>query len=203
MKKLFTLAGILLLANCVLSQTNKGGFMIGGSVEYHPVNIHEVEFFQDMTDQQFSFNPKLGFAFSKNWIAGVTGSYIKKQDAYQVSTALSIKRKIKGQTGGLFLRRFQPFSDKFGILAELNANYSVYKYGRTFNETTSENSEQHQYSFYLTPGMYYKPLRFVFVECTFGRVGYIHTTTTPPDGPKTKQDELIPSNLTLGVFFIL
>jgi len=204
MKNIISVTFLLIsVVTSSFGQLNKGKFLVGASASFLQGNMDHVEFFQDLGNQKVSFGPKLGFSFSKNWIVGAVASIDKHHDFHAVSSALSIERTTSDYSGGAFLRRFQPFNEKFGIIADFNVNYRVYKCDRTFNGSIFENSVQRQYLIFLTPGIYYKPLKRFFMESTFGRVGYAHTTVTPPDGPIVKRDELIPSNITLGLYFIL
>ena len=203
MKNISLIIFILFAQQYLMAQVDKGRFMVGGTLSYQKGSINQIEFYDDPGKQEFSFSPKLGFSFSKNWIVGIIVSTDREQDAYLGPYDVPYERKNKAHGGGIFLRKFQPFSDKFGIFADLNINYRVDKSDFTIAATHVENWKQEQYSLYIAPGVYYKPIKILFVECTFGRVGYIHTTITPPDGPKTKQDGFIPSNLSVGIFFIL
>ena len=206
MKKITLILALLFLAfTNIKAQISKGSFSLGGSVAYEKVKIKSALEFNNVTSPDYSFVPKVGFGLSHNWMLGVLGTY---DHDHVVSKGTNFTNELESEMyrGGVFARKFFPMNQKFGVFGEANLVYGSGNTSQVTNGGPMEKWKQHSYSSAIYPGIYFKPVKNIFLEATIGKIGYEYISAIPPDGPNQKDHGFTGSflnNWSIGLFFIL
>jgi hypothetical protein len=179
---------ILMLAGPALvshAQVEKNDWLLGGSFSFgtNSNNSNNGSNSSSFTGSNSNLNPDLGWAVGKNSVIGLRGGI-------SVSTnkdASGSKQTYDSYLAGAFWRKFFPINDKVGWYGDLSAAYSLSKNKNTYSEpsptlTTSSKG----YRAGLSPGIYYKPGKKIFLNAGFGGLTYSYY--------KNNSDDIIPAN---------
>lgn len=206
----------LLLASLCLSlfffnsraQIGKGQIMLGGTASLSAKKNRP----NDQTEQKitnYAISPELGFGVGKNWLLGASLGYAHAKT--EVTTTTTGESVSDTYSGGVFVRKFHPFSDKFGLYAQANAEYG---FGKGRNKYTGNFPDPVTYDITqldvnVQPGLYFNPGKKIILEATFGILGYSKTkydfkpTAIFSDNETKGFDFSVSDGLSLGFKIIL
>jgi hypothetical protein len=204
---------LLLILMCLVvlsfnshAQIGKGQIMLGGSASIS-VRENESTGQSEQKTTRYSISPEAGLGIGKNWIIGASLGYSHLKD--EVTTTSSGKATANTYSGGLFARKFHPFNDKFGLYAQVNAEYGFGKGKNTYSSTFADPVKYDitTLAANMQPGLYFNPGKKIILEATFGVLGYSSTKydfkTNFNDTESKGFDVSISDGLSLGFKVIL
>lgn len=210
MKKTFTLLCIALAiaTQQASAQIKKGEKMLGGNIGFttskgEQSNAPNYE--AKVTN--ISINPQLGFGLGDNWIAGIQAGYgYSKQKTVFPLGGVS-EDKSNTISGGVFARKFFPFSERFGLFGQGDVNYShTNNKGTTVGGATGE-SNTNRVGVAVSPGAYFRTGKRFILEAEVGSIGYEHgVTKSGGSGSKTTSNSFslgLSNNLSIGFKVVL
>lgn len=209
MKKVCTLG--LFVMGAFFQQANaqiaKGEKMLGGSISFTSSKTDYTNSFNPGSkNNSFSVDPRLGFGLANNWIVGVGIGYSYSKSK-TTGNGYNSESSTSQVSPALFVRKFHPFGDKFGIFGQAEAEYSIGTAKSRQGNIPEAKSDINGYSVAVRPGAYFKASRRFVIEASIGSVGY-SSSTTKPDGSNIKVrnsqfNASFTNNLSLGFQVIL
>jgi opacity protein-like surface antigen len=187
MKKTALLAiASLFIFSVVNAQISKGSTFLGGSVGYSK-SSNELTLPQQTTPAQeneqssWTFRPQFGKAIADNQIMGIFLNFFNS-NSQQKNGANILEMEGSNYGGGIFYRRYYPFSQRFYLFGDAALGVSSTKQqitndNGTINYTASKNNGTN-FSLALTPGLSFAATRKLFLEASLNDLlGIFYSTT--------------------------
>lgn len=161
---------------CIIThaQISKGSTFLGGSIGYSngkaEQNIpQQPNSLQESKHSNFSIRPQIGKAIAENSIFGVFLNY-SRNTLEQTNGTNIAKTEGNGYGGGIFYRRYYPFSQRFFLFGDAGLGIAFGKGettspGGTANFVSFKTTSQ-QVSLSLTPGLSFAATRKLFLEAS-------------------------------------
>ncbi|WP_425636937.1 outer membrane beta-barrel protein [Algoriphagus yeomjeoni] len=211
------------------AQIQKGSIMLGGNLNYmnsssnSNSNISSPSTVNSTTDgksNSFTFNPKVGFTLSNNWVVGpmlILSSSKGTSESNWLSGSNSITdyttTKNSSFGAGAFARKYIQFSDNFSAFGEVNATLNNRKeYRSSENSSQFEEAENkfNEIQGSIQAGLAYFPKNWIAIELSANILQYSHygqNRDTELQDFETNQNSfgfnLNASAINLGVSFFL
>jgi hypothetical protein len=216
MKRVFTLFGLLSVMLCcqqAFAQVGKGQVMLGGSIGVTSTKNESsataggLPYHAEGKNTNFAISPRLGVGVGSNWIVGLAPAF---GTAKSKSTANGISQG-EGTSNfaeiGVFVRKFYPIGERFGVFGQAEAEYGFNKNKSTSSTGVEDEYKSEGYGVFIKPGAYVKAGKRFIVEATIGIIGYSHSNNKPDPG-ETKSDNSnfvfsLTNSLALGFHVIL
>lgn len=143
---------LLIFAITLINITNaqKGTYLVSGSIGFNSTK-NSAEISTD--NQNFNFNPKLGYQFSDNFTLGIESnigqnSWTRENENYEsLNSFFSV---------GSFLRYTKTLSDSFSFFADLGVGYQSTNNKFTSNTSTETNSRANGFYTSINPLLHLK-----------------------------------------------
>ncbi len=123
----------------IVANAQKGTYLVSGSASYYSDKKSEDN---AIDNQNFGFNPKLGYQFNDNWTVGLESS-INQSKWYGQSTANNYLSKRDNFSLGSFLRYSTSLNDSFSLFTDLGIGFQNRKEvfsTDNFSEITSKSN---------------------------------------------------------------
>ncbi|WP_303821898.1 hypothetical protein [Apibacter mensalis] len=120
MKKI--IIATLTLFSVLSAQAQKNSILLGTDFSLKRVNGYNEEKTNNVT-----FTPVIAYEVADNWFVGVKTSLSYDKHTYEKLPNYSVQDKAYESRIGGFVRYYKPFSEIFGIYADLGAGYQQYR----------------------------------------------------------------------------
>jgi hypothetical protein len=122
------MACMLFISAISHAQIKQGEKMLGGNVSFRNFTNEgeEGDTWENKTTE-FNITPQLGFGLANNWIAGIQAGFNSWKRTEQDNDNDEVEEKGHMFSVGVFLRKFQPFSDRVGIFGQGTFEYAFGK----------------------------------------------------------------------------
>lgn len=200
------------------AQIQKGGIMLGGSMNFSKSNTEDYYYQTQNTSnrsfKEFRVEPKIGYSIAENWIVGISflaGTYKSVSESNTV-TPPSRSETVNHLYGtSVFTKKYFTIADKFYAFGGIDLGPSWYKNedfetGNNFEPTTNT---AFRFTGSLSTGLAYFPQNWIAIELSTNFFTYTHISALETEGYSTSG----PSNswgfnldataLNLGVSFFL
>ena len=189
MKELFLTATLGLLVATSYAQTpiKAGTIQLGGNVGYSQQNSDNsynyytgtdyIYTTQHITIKSFFINPMAGYFVADNLAVGLSVAQNSYNTTYSYDTpylAGNNQRNNQFSLGG-FVQYYRMFTDHFGLVGTLNANYN---HGTSTSSyaTGSSRGTNNGFSTGLTPSIVFFPVPKFSIGASIGNIGYSYST---------------------------
>jgi hypothetical protein len=149
---------LLAMTFCLIANAQKGTYLVSGSASYYSDKNSDDN---AIDNQNFGFNPKLGYQLDNSWAIGLEKS-INQSKWYLQSSTNNYLSKRDNFSIGSFLRYSKSLNDSFSLFTDLGIGFQNRKEvfsNDTFPETTSKSN-----GFYAT----LQPLIHLKIKNGFG-----------------------------------
>ena len=187
MKKiaLLTITSVFILS-LVKAQISKGSTFLGGSVGYSK-GSNELTLPQQTTPAQeneqssWTFRPQVGKAIAENQIVGIFLNFFNSNSQQKNGANIS-EMDASNYGGGIFYRRYYPFSQRFYLFGDAGLGVSSTKQKVTNDNGTvsyvASKNNGTNFSLALTPGLSFAATRKLFLEASLNDLlGIFYSTT--------------------------
>ena len=183
MKKLLMSASLLAITTIAVN-AQTGSILVGGNVDISSSKVSSTP--DDYHQNSISFNPTIGYQFTNNLTAGVTGILTSNKNSQG-----NIAVKNSGFNAGPFIRYSTPLSNVFSVYGQLQATFGSGKTTNTNNSTTTTSNKVTTSNIGLFPAV------FINLKNNFGlnfNIGGISYGSSKPSG----QNSFNTFNLNFG-----
>lgn len=173
MKKLLFVIAISLLLGKAKAQTEKGNFMVGGSVYFNS----EKEIDKSKPHINFSIVPSIGYFISTNFAigAGIGYNFDKYQQNYVVNGNItSYQMKTQGFVISPFARYYLDVSEKFKFFGQLSVplSFTDTKEGDINGHNYVNWQSSHNLQIAFSPGFVFFPNKRIGIELSVNGISY-------------------------------
>ncbi len=170
MKKLF-LVGALALFGAMNAQKNT--LLVGGNISYDSTTRDITN--GEVKDNEFSFNPTIGYQFADNWTAGVRLGIGTGKTTYDYTTNSDsvVDTEYKNTTFqyGVFGRYTLPLNDTFAVYGDLDVYANNGKY-TTSASSVSSSYKTNGFGVAFTPNLFINFKNSFGLNINVGSLGY-------------------------------
>jgi hypothetical protein len=163
MKKMLV---ILALAMFSFANAQKGSVLVMGSINYSSQTTSS--FGGDAEQKVFTFSPKVGYQFHKNWTAGIEASVGTIKQEYMNYD----EEKTNASSFGGFIRYSQPLNQTFSFYTDLGLGFQNLK--NTYYDYNDGISKQKADGIYIgvTPAIFINVNKGFGLNFNIGGIGY-------------------------------
>ena len=182
------------------AQVQKGDWLLGGTFSFYTSSSNNGS--TTNTGSNSNLNPELGLAVTSNSIVGLLGGFSTSTTKDNSGN----KMTNNSYSAGLFWKRLFSINDKVGWFGDLSGSYDHSKYTTTSMLGSKQEASANGFSASLSPGVYYKPGRKIFLTAGIGGLSYNHSRTGQSSSNPVTYNSFNVSLLnyfTFGVSFIL
>jgi len=167
-KKLLLVLAIVASALVSRAQVEKGNWLLGGSFSFGTNSNTNTG--GTATGSNSNLNPELGWAVAKNSVIGFRGGFSTSTSKDNTAN----KQTSTNYSAGLFWKKFFPINEKVGWYGDLSSGYTHGQNKYVYSAATTQKYSASGFYASISPGVYYKPSKKVFLNAGFGGLSYNH-----------------------------
>ena len=187
--KLFIMAALCAIAFKSNAQTEKGKFLLGGSVNFGTSN-NENE--NPAKRTSFGLAPRVGYFVSDNWAVGTTLSYTITKAKSAPTEEIYYSDQTSSYGISPFVRYYTRIADNFKFYGDFNVSAfrGIQKSADERGEVGITTYKSTRYSTAISPGLAFFPAKKWAIEFQFPLVGYSRQKETSQiaERPSFKND---------------